>query len=87
MVLPKGKDIIDLTDEQFFQLCQNNRDLRFERTATGELIIMPPRGSETGDRFLQNQHPSLGLKSKSNSGSPLKPHSQQSTVTLLMTDD
>jgi Uma2 family endonuclease len=40
---------IDLTDEQFFQLCQNNRDLRFERTATGELIIMPPTGSETGD--------------------------------------
>ena len=41
---------IDLTDEQFFQLCQNNRDLRFERTATKELIIMPPTGSETGDR-------------------------------------
>jgi len=41
---------IDLTDEQFFQLCQNNRDLRFERTAAGELIIMPPTGSETGDR-------------------------------------
>ncbi len=41
---------IDLTDEQFFQLCQNNRDLRFERTATGGLIIMPPTGSETSDR-------------------------------------
>ena len=41
---------IDLTEEQFFQLCQNNRDLRFERTATGELIIMPPTGGETGDR-------------------------------------
>jgi Uma2 family endonuclease len=41
---------VDLTDEQFFQLCQNNHDLRFERTATGELIIMPPTGSETGDR-------------------------------------
>ena len=41
---------IDLTDEQFFQLCQNNRDLRFERTATGELIIIPPTGSETSDR-------------------------------------
>lgn len=41
---------IDLTDEQFFQLCQNNRDLRFERAATGELIIMPPTRSETGDR-------------------------------------
>ncbi|HEY9297892.1 MAG TPA: Uma2 family endonuclease, partial [Phormidium sp.] len=23
--------IIKLTDEQFFQLCQDNRDLRFER--------------------------------------------------------
>ena len=41
---------IDLTDEQFFQLCLNNRDLRFERTATRELIIMPPTGSETGER-------------------------------------
>jgi Uma2 family endonuclease len=41
---------LDLTDEQFFQLCQNNRDLRFERTATGELIIMPPTGSDTGNR-------------------------------------
>ncbi len=41
---------IDLTDEQFFQLCQKNRDLRFERTANGELIIMPPTGSETSDR-------------------------------------
>ncbi len=41
---------IDLTDEQFFQLCQNNRDLKFERTASGELIIMPPTGSNTSDR-------------------------------------
>ncbi|PSP11451.1 MAG: Uma2 family endonuclease, partial [Cyanobacteria bacterium SW_11_48_12] len=24
---------VELTDEQFFQLCQNNRDLRVERTA------------------------------------------------------
>ncbi|MGK7944547.1 MAG: Uma2 family endonuclease [Microcystaceae cyanobacterium] len=41
---------IDLTNEQFFQLCQNNRDLRFERTATGTVIIMPPTGSETSAR-------------------------------------
>ncbi|HEY9876689.1 MAG TPA: Uma2 family endonuclease [Candidatus Obscuribacterales bacterium] len=39
---------IKLTDEQFFQLCQNHRDYRFERTALGELIIMPPTGGETG---------------------------------------
>jgi Uma2 family endonuclease len=42
--------VIELTDEQFFQLCQANRDLRFERTATGELIIMPPVGGETSNR-------------------------------------
>jgi Uma2 family endonuclease len=42
--------VIELTDEQFFQLCQANRDLRFERTASGELIIMPPVGGETSNR-------------------------------------
>jgi Uma2 family endonuclease len=42
--------IINLTDEQFFQLCQHHRDYRFERTASGEIIIMPPTGGETGRR-------------------------------------
>ncbi len=41
---------IHLSDEQFFQLCQDNSDLQFERTALGELIIMPPTGGITGDR-------------------------------------
>ncbi|MEQ9484992.1 Uma2 family endonuclease [Coleofasciculus sp. F4-SAH-05] len=42
--------VINLTDEQFFDFCQINRDLRIERTATGELLIIPPTGSETGGR-------------------------------------
>lgn len=41
---------VDLTDEQFYQLCQNNRELNFERNAKGELIIMPPVGGESGNR-------------------------------------
>lgn len=41
---------VELTEEQFFQLCANNRDLRLERNAKGELIIMPPTGGETGNR-------------------------------------
>ena len=41
---------VHLTDEQFYQLCQNNRDLNFERNAKGELIIMPPVGGESGNR-------------------------------------
>ena len=67
---------IDLTDEQFFQLCQNNRDLRFERTASGELIIMPPTGSETGNRNIKiaaqlevwSSQSNLGLAFDSSSG-------------------
>jgi Uma2 family endonuclease len=41
---------IELTDKQFYQLCQNNRELRLERTATGELTIMPPTGWKSGNR-------------------------------------
>ncbi|MFM6012037.1 MAG: Uma2 family endonuclease, partial [Dolichospermum sp.] len=44
------ESVIEMTDDQFFQLCQNNRELRFERNANGELIIMPPTGGETGNR-------------------------------------
>ncbi len=44
---------IDLTDDRFYQLCRNNPDLKFERTAHGELIIMPPTGGETGRRNLK----------------------------------
>jgi len=43
-------DTVQLTDEQFYHLCQNNRELKFERTAKGELIIMSPVGGESGNR-------------------------------------
>ena len=41
---------MQMTDEQFFEFCQVNRDLRIERNKLGELVIMPPTGSETGNR-------------------------------------
>ncbi|NET70570.1 MAG: Uma2 family endonuclease [Sphaerospermopsis sp. SIO1G2] len=40
--------IITLTREQFYHLCAENPDLKLERNAKGELIIMPPTGGETG---------------------------------------
>jgi Uma2 family endonuclease len=40
--------VIDMSDEQFFELCHLNRDLRLERTSQGDLVIMPPTGGETG---------------------------------------
>jgi Uma2 family endonuclease len=41
-------NVINFSDEQFYQLCRNNPDLRFERSALGDLIIMPPTGGDTG---------------------------------------
>ncbi len=37
-----------LTPESFLELCQANRDLQLERSATGEVIIMPPTFPWTG---------------------------------------
>jgi Uma2 family endonuclease len=44
------KPTIDLTDEQFREICANNPELRFEQTAKGALIILLPTGGETGNR-------------------------------------
>jgi len=47
-----GLDLIDVaqpvTQKQFEQLSRKYRKLRLELTSTGELIVMPPTGSETG---------------------------------------
>ncbi len=68
--------IVTLTDEQFYQLCAQNPDVRLERTATGELVIMPPTGGETGKRNsdinlelgLWNRQSQLGVVFDSSTG-------------------
>jgi len=39
-----------LSDEDFFEFCQANREWRIERTSSGDIIIMAPTGGETGGR-------------------------------------
>ena len=41
------KKLLDLTDDAFYELCRSNPDVKFERTATGELTIMSPTGGES----------------------------------------
>ncbi|MDJ0734424.1 MAG: Uma2 family endonuclease [Nostocaceae cyanobacterium] len=61
-------DSVNLTDEQFWHLCQANRDIALERSAKGELIIMTPVGGTSGNReaglislvWLWNQQTGLG---------------------------
>ncbi len=43
---------LTVNSEQFAALAAANRDLRLERTATGQLIVNPPTGSESGKRNL-----------------------------------
>jgi len=38
-----------LSEKQFVKICQLNEPLRFETTSEGDLVIMAPEGSETGN--------------------------------------
>ncbi|AFZ50702.1 Uma2 family endonuclease [Dactylococcopsis salina] len=40
--------IIQLDREQFYKICEENPELKLERTAKGNLIVMSPTGGETG---------------------------------------
>lgn len=41
---------VEMSAGQFFDFCRQNPDLRIERTAEGELAIMPPAGWEASSR-------------------------------------
>jgi len=68
--------ILSITHEQFVQLALANRDLQLERTPMGELIVMPPTGSDTGNRnldiegqlWLWNRQTKLGKAFNSSTG-------------------
>lgn len=45
--------VLDLDEEQFFRFCRQNKDLRIERTAEGDLEVMPPAGWETAHRNMK----------------------------------
>ncbi|MEM9276575.1 MAG: Uma2 family endonuclease [Cyanobacteria bacterium P01_F01_bin.143] len=42
--------VVSLSEDSLFDFCQLNSHLRIERSSTGELIIMSPAVSETGNR-------------------------------------
>ncbi len=49
--LPPGA--VDWSEEEFFRFCQSNRDLRIERSAEGEIIVMSPAGGYSGFQSLK----------------------------------
>lgn len=65
-----------MSDEQFFEFCQLNRDLKIERNSTGEIIIMSPTGGQTGtwnalfisELVVWNKYSKLGISFDSSTG-------------------
>ncbi len=61
--------IAKITDDQFYELCRENPDVKFERNAQGKIIIMAPTGGETGscnseinaDFVIWNRQTKLGI--------------------------
>lgn len=61
--------LIELTHEQFYELCMANKDVAMERSPEGELIIMPPVGGGSGrkeadyiiDLGIWNRQTGLGV--------------------------
>jgi len=53
--LPAGT--LEWTEDEFFDFCQLNRELRIERSAKGEIIVMSPVGGysgyQSGTAFVQ----------------------------------
>src|SRR6266849_5225729 len=42
-----------LSDADYWALCEANRDLHIERTAEGEIVILPPAGGESDYRNVE----------------------------------
>lgn len=71
-----GAALTRLSDDEFFELCQANPSLYFERNSNQEIIIMPPAGSESseasmescGQVWLWNRQTKLGHVYESSAG-------------------
>jgi len=67
---------LQMTDDQFFEFCQVNQELRIESNKLGEILIMPPTGSESGNRemnimgqvWVWSEQDGTGITFSSNAG-------------------
>jgi Uma2 family endonuclease len=75
LMVPRESGLF-VTPRGFWRLCLANPDLRLERTARGEVIVMPPAGSESGMRnmsasallWIWNRDSKLGVAFDSSAG-------------------
>jgi len=69
-------DANGMSRAEFYEFCLANPELRIERTADGQILMMPPTGSETGNHnaeisteiTLWNRRHRLGVAFDSSTG-------------------
>lgn len=84
-----------MTREEFLEFCVENHELRIERNANGQLIIMPPTTSETGHRNFEisieigiwNRRHKLGIAFDSSTGFTLPNGAERSPDTAWIRQD
>ena len=84
-----------MTDEQFYQFCLLNPELRIERTADKFIIVMPPTNSDTGHRNFNltvkfgiwNEHAQLGKGFDSSTGFKLPNGAERSPDLAWITNE
>lgn len=98
MVLENGfliKTVDGMTEEMFFDLCRANSELRMERDQYGNIIVMSPTGSGTGNYnsningqiWLWNRTAQLGYAFDSSTGYTLPNSAVRSPDVSWITKD
>jgi len=90
----KGKVFENMSSEAFFHFCQENDELHLERDEKGNIIFMPPTGSNTGsknseinaDLVIWNRKYKLGKVFDSNTGFKLPDSSERSPDAAWMSN-
>ncbi len=85
----------DMSRDEFYEFCQANSELRIERTADGQLLIMPPTGSETGNHNAEitteigiwNRQHKLGRTFDSSTGFTLSNGAERAPDTAWIRQD
>jgi len=82
----KGKVFEEMTSEEFFNFCQENEGQHLERDENGNILFMPPTGSNTGitnselngDLIIWNRKQKSGKVFDSSTGFKLPDQSERS---------
>ncbi len=91
----KGSVSDNMTEKEFFNFCQQNDNLQIERNDDGQIFIMAPTSSETGNRNFKlaaelamwNKNKSLGVAFDSSTGFTLPDKSILSPVVSWMRNE